>query len=534
MKEPVTNNGKNVLKEKMCDMTKCKQDMETTHGDTVKSSLSRFQGGKRNPVVKMFLRDVADDKDNKTQDDQENTNQSSDENNATIQDFAQKASISGMKYVGDKRSRIPRRCFWLLVVLTGAGVLIYQIVRCVSLYVTYPVSVDVNIRYAKDLPFPAVTICNMNLLRRKELENKEGQDITDILRLLYPLVTEEVTNESILENFTFDSVSNLTELVYRYGHQKDDMIILCKWKGKFCSTANFTTSITDFGLCHTFNSGTNGRPQLRVDNTGFPFLATGSRFALSLIVNIEHDQYGRGPRESAGLKIAIHNPNDLPMVGDLGFAVPPGSHTLVGLKMTQVSSKPAPYGTCMSKKLEYYKDYTMSKCQIECLTKYIVSKCGCKTTYMPVAAEAPLCSAELTFHCYLPHLDNYASQRDYCNCPVPCERFLYTSGLSYAQFPSNFATVEYSKLLNKSDPDFLRKNAIKLDIFFEELSYEEISQHIDYELFKLFSDIGGSMGLLLGASFVTLVEIADFACVHLYKKWRKQTTTKVSPVDCVR
>ncbi|XP_070553836.1 acid-sensing ion channel 1-like isoform X2 [Ptychodera flava] len=498
---------------------KPRENSEDIHQEKSPSFSVQFKNTTGSSVIGLFFGD-ADSKKGTVQN-LDNKYENLDEN-AAIQDFTQKATISGMKYVGDKKSRIPRRCFWLLVVLTGAGFLTYQIIRSVNLYRSFPVNVDVKIKYAQDLPFPAITICNMNLLRKKEMEKHNEKNVAGVLKLLYPLVTEIIEDSDALHNFTLSSVNNLTELLLRYGHRKEDMIIWCEWKGRRCSYENFTSTLTDYGLCHTFNSGSNGLPSLRVDNTG-------ARYALTLILNAEQWEYGRGPSQSAGFKIAIHSQYDIPMVSDLGFAVAPGTSAFIGLKMTKVSSFPEPYGTCKSRKLKYHGNYTMSKCQLECLIDFIVEKCGCKRPYMPVAVDAPYCSPEEEYLCCLPKLDEYASHRQMCDCPVPCERTLYSASLSYAQFPSDFMAVEYSKLLNKSDPQYPRRNGAKLNIFFEELSYEEISHRAAYELFTLFSDIGGSMGLLLGASFVTVVEIVDFACVNIYRRWRRKTSSKIYP-----
>nr|XP_006815422.1 PREDICTED: acid-sensing ion channel 3-like [Saccoglossus kowalevskii] len=496
--------------------------------DKANNGFPKFK--KSTSLLALFFRDLSEQRSQKDRDSQdssdeeENGDEKKVEDESVIGDFAQKSTISGMKYVSDKKSRIPRRCFWLLVVLTGAGFLVYQIVRSVNLYLDYPVNVDVKITYANDLPFPAITICNMNLLRRLELEHYEGHDAIEFLELLYPLVTEKTSPvpENIIQNFTLTTVANLTDLLMRYGHQKENMVILCHWKSSACSSVNFTTTITDYGLCHTFNSGLEGTAPLRVDNTG-------ARYGLTLYVDIEQGEYGRGPRESAGLKIAIHNQRDIPLVSDLGFAVSPGTHTLIGLRMTKISSLPNPYGLCKSKKLQFYGDYTMSKCQLECLTHFIVGRCGCKQAYMP--GQVRHCSPQDVYNCYLPNLGEYAGHKDMCECPVPCERTIYSSRLSYAQFPSDFAANEYSKLLNNSDSDYIRRNGLKLEIFYEELSFKEVTHQVEYELFKLFSDIGGSMGLLLGASFVTIVEIFDFACLNLYRRVRSKWRPRITPIE---
>ena len=44
----------------------------------------------------------------------------------------------------------------------------------------------------------------------------------------------------------------------------------------------------------------------------------------------------KGPNPGAGLKLQIHNQEDVPMVKDHGIAVPPGSHGFVAVKTVEV------------------------------------------------------------------------------------------------------------------------------------------------------------------------------------------------------
>ena len=80
----------------------------------------------------------------------------------------------------------------------------------------------------------------------------------------------------------------------------------------------------------------------------------------------------------------VHPRGELPNLQDDGVELHPGTHTPVRLDVTRMSSLPAPYGTCGSHDLKYFGGhYSEAKCYIECETDYIVSKCGCRSFYMP-------------------------------------------------------------------------------------------------------------------------------------------------------
>ena len=62
-----------------------------------------------------------------------------------------------------------------------------------------------------------------------------------------------------------------------------------------------------------------------------------------------------------------------------------------------------------------------------------------------------------------------------------------------------------------------------VDIFYEEMSYEEITQNIAFEFLSLLSEIGGFLGLLLGASVLTVFELIDFVTLAAINKFKKDT-----------
>ncbi|XP_005111008.2 uncharacterized protein LOC101857070 [Aplysia californica] len=67
----------------------------------------------------------------------------------------------------------------------------------------------------------------------------------------------------------------------------------------------------------------------------------------------------------------------------------------------------------------------------------------------------------------------------------------------------------------KLDSSFIRENFLQLDVFYREKSYEQITQQEAYDKFALFCDIGGSMGLFVGASVLTIYEVIDLLVQHI-------------------
>lgn len=67
-------------------------------------------------------------------------------------------------------------------------------------------------------------------------------------------------------------------------------------------------------------------------------LPSGVENGLRLTINVEQYEYMPGPHDSAGVKMLLHDDNEVPRVHALGQAVSTGSHVFVGVKVLTVSS----------------------------------------------------------------------------------------------------------------------------------------------------------------------------------------------------
>ncbi|KQK82944.1 acid-sensing ion channel 1-like protein [Amazona aestiva] len=98
---------------------------------------------------------------------------------------------------------------------------------------------------------------------------------------------------------------------------------------------------------------------------------------------------------------------------------------------------------------------------------------------------------------------------DYCACRTPCAMVRYGKELSMVKIPSKASARYLAKKFNKTE-QYIADNVLVLDIFFEALNYEMIEQKKAYEVAGLLGDIGGQMGLFIGASLLTILEIFDY------------------------
>ena len=127
----------------------------------------------------------------------------------------------------------------------------------------------------------------------------------------------------------FDRTFDFADFVIKHGHKIGHMVKKCHWKTQKCGPENFTSVLTDFGLCYTFNPGTLDHELLKVHRAGVDF-------GLRLQLNVQQDQYYGILRDSSGFKVMIHDQDEPPLINELGFAIHPGMHTFCGIRKTKV------------------------------------------------------------------------------------------------------------------------------------------------------------------------------------------------------
>ncbi|XP_038055438.1 acid-sensing ion channel 1-like [Patiria miniata] len=435
-------------------------------------------------------------------------------------DFGTVTTLHGMRYITHSNYSLVRRIIWAIVLLFFMGVLIFVVVDNTVRYFNYNVTSIVTVKYVNDLTFPAVTICNYNLLRKSYSEKAFDEDVLDAFKVFGP------SNGQSSINFTALKDWNITDDLIKGAHQKEDMVIECSWRSTInCTADNFTQVLTDFGICYTFNDPKNPEDALKVQQTGYDS-------GLYLRLNLEQYDYFYGFSKGAGFKVMLHKQGEFPFVKQLGFAISPGFETLVTLKFTQLVNKETPYVThcVVSEDIHGFK-YTVETCQALCRTEYILANCGCRTSELPAGpdmGQLRFCTYGEIIQCVQPAMRKWAFFADLdarCNCSVPCFREVFSPRISEVFWPAEHITKALQDAFNSSE-SFLRKNIIDVVIFFEELNYEEIRQVAAYPFTDLLSDIGGYMGLMVGASLITFLEFVDFLAIGVIEYCQKHNIFK--------
>lgn len=150
-----------------------------------------------------------------------------------------------------------RRAFWLLALCTSLGLLLSWSSNRLLHWLSFPTYTRVHTEWAKELPFPAVTICNNNPIRLYKLTKSDlyfaGHWLGLLLanRTVRPMVLDLLQEDRqawfrklsdfklFLPPRNFEG-TNL-EFMDRLSHQLDDMLLSCKYRGEPCGAHNFSS-----------------------------------------------------------------------------------------------------------------------------------------------------------------------------------------------------------------------------------------------------------------------------------------------------
>jgi acid-sensing ion channel, other len=372
-------------------------------------------------------------------------------------------------------------------------------------------------------------------------------------------------------------VENLREMAIPF----NDMFLLCTYRRKMerCDTM-FDEVITAEGICYTFNGVNNFRNSTKLDHRwsledGYKFdqllhsyprraLGAGMQFGFFVVMGIcrhDFDFVCRGPTQ--GFKVTLHMPIEYPQVAKHFLRVPLKQETMIIVKpkmMTtenDVRSFPLESRKCYffhERYLRFFRGYTQRNCEIECLANFTIGKCGCTKFHMPLVPDVPVCGAD-KINCYdsaeaeiLQHqiLEKLQQgQSSECNCLPSCTSITYEAEISQADFDANELLKAFGMDLSQLATVNLQTQAstritkecgnnlqmARLIIFFKDEQFMAIRRSRMYGSNEFLADCGGLLGLFMGVSFMSILEIIYFATVRLYFNLKKmQRHRKKAPL----
>jgi len=316
-----------------------------------------------------------------------------------------------------------------------------------------------------------------------------------------------------------------------------DILIVCSFEKKACNwtdfefyTIKYPSFNSDLNLtCYRFNSGRN----YYNETTSIKSISRyGPETGLVVLFKIKDFYYDIYDDFKVQFKTAIFIQNQSSLFRrdhaynlDTGYYTPSGlSHITIEREFIQ--KLPDPHSECKSNS-DYFifppnKTYQQKDCLDLCFENIILQKCNCTNSNEQSIKDCLNNNNNdgIKSKCIGEQLRTFIMNKDkdlfqFCleKCPIECDLIKYKTTANYY----GTVTEEYYNFLvnetNLINPSLtfeqIKTDGVYISISYQSLDYTLINQIPKMLTFDLISNLGGTLGLFLGISFLTLVELLD-------------------------
>ena len=439
----------------------------------------------------------------------------------------------------------------ILWVICFTASTVYCIVWCwqnIPIYLQYQTYISTSLIQEIPTYFPAVSICNLKFSNKtkslKYLSNLLFPNGTPIIkREDYPIdnVQDYVQYLDLFQQqAAISNYYNLTNSASQrnLGYELSDMLYFCSFNWDGCSANDFSYFYDSFyGNCFTFNSGTKANGT-KVDNIQSAVPGPIYGLSLTLFLGNPTDQsvyqiYGNG------IAVVVHNQSNFPVFGTRRTMASAGMETDISINRNFVSYLGAPYGGCLLDTLKTsafaskspYFDYIVNTqglsydqgyCYLICLQDKIILDCNCSIGLLPNYGNSTACTSYFQILCMqkkvVKFLQNEFPESCVTGCPVSCNFIEYSTKVSSVTYPNEYyksllMTTSRVKASNISSSD-LDKSFLKVNIFYESMSYTQTTENAALTFMTFLSNVGGIFGLFIGVSILSCIELIELICLQ--------------------
>ena len=284
---------------------------------------------------------------------------------------------------------------------------------------------------------------------------------------------------------------------------------------------------------------------------------SGLENSLYVVLNLEIEEYLEQFTSSYGIRMVIHEKGTYPLPEKEGITLGFKTETHIGLRVTTMERLGGKYGKCTKGqkfRRKYKMNYTIPLCYSLCEMEHTIKNCNCHLrsslgSLKPTGER--YCDYDEDQECFENVTHQILNKNIRCNCFSPCKQTVYSSTVSSSSWPhrhylKNVLLTDICKRkpdslkhigdqansfcdainvkfegMTDAEENAISRNFLAVYIYFQDLTYEVISEQALYNTERFLSDIGGAMGLFVGASVLTCVEILQ-VCLEILLWFRRR------------
>jgi hypothetical protein len=237
-----------------------------------------------------------------------------------------------------------------------------------------------------------------------------------------------------------------------------------------------------------------------------------------------------------------------------GIGIQTGIRTYVGISREFTSKLNGSYSDCLDglysekwyaqKLFTYFNDlgvtsYDQNFCYTMCFQDKLIDKCDCQDIRTPLIRNSTYCFNSIQIEC-LNEFDRFYAVTDLnelCEnaCPQKCTAMSYNLETA-SKF--NFPTLSYLHFLQASEEsisskfpvetsdtfskEFARNGFLKVVVNYDNLYYTSFRESPSVTANDMFGLIGGQLGLFLGISILSFIEIVEIILDSIFIYWRNK------------
>jgi hypothetical protein len=440
-----------------------------------------------------------------------------------LDDLVQSSTSHGLPNIF-RTKRLLIKILWTVCFSVALGFCLYMVYNGFIDYFKYETVSKTE--YITEIPsiFPTVSICSVNPLSTADAQSLVEKKLNEI--------GYDPTKNLSLGIINYLGSSNMLALLEAsnpdYGDENRRKLGLNIESFMFCfyDEAKCLISETQWyfdpvlGNCYRFNSGFGSTGHsIPLKETIKPGVTNG----LIIYIYLENAANKYSFASSEGLRVFIHNssanPSDASWV-DIKLS----EMTNIAIKRTFIQKEPDPYSDCIDLDTydsEYYrfiientnKAYKQEDCYNLCLQKNIIENCKCYSLYYPKLYESKPCLNITQRDCYIKEYLSFKTKTldDNCAklCPLECESVMYDLVKSSSNYPTEYWFEIFKDLFPNTSYSSAKERVLGLNIFYSQMSYTRISESPKISSFDLMSNMGGTLGLYIGISFLSFIEIVE-------------------------
>uniref|UniRef100_A0A1B0DLX5 Uncharacterized protein n=1 Tax=Phlebotomus papatasi TaxID=29031 RepID=A0A1B0DLX5_PHLPP len=259
-----------------------------------------------------------------------------------------------------------------------------------------------------------------------------------------------------------------------------------------------------------------------------------------------------------GFKVHLHSPDDVPQIARQFFSVPLKKEIMVSVKPSMITTSEGlrAYNPIRltkrsmhffqmftnsfrsrrqcyfnhERQLKFFRNYTQKNCELECFSLFLLKECGCVKFHMPRYADTPICGSgkilcyqksigDLVLKTLEESLQNNYTNSD-CNCLPTCTSIAYDAEISQTDMDWDklFESLEFPKRFLEGF------QSATLSIFFKDSQFITSRRSELYGLTDFVANCGGLLGLFMGVSLLSIVEIIYFCSIRLFNNLKMRMT----------